>query len=211
MSLSRKLGVLIKKRVVGKESISWKGSREGSLALPSFNTATVFYTNRKQRIVLNGQSSSWLEIHAGIRQGSVLGTLLFLIYINDLPNGLLSEAKLFAHDTSIYSTDPNKQTTEVIFSRKRNHVNHPVLYFNETPVKTAPFQKHIGLILDEKHTFGHHLNEKISKANKGIGLIKRLYSYLPRKSLLVIYKSFIWPLLDYGDVIYDQSHNDTLL
>ena len=87
---------------------------------------------------------------------------------------------------------------------------HPVLYFNETPVKTAPFQKHLGLILDEKHTFGHHLNEKISKANKGIGLIKRLYSYLPRKSLLVIYKSFIRPLLDYGDVIYDQSHNDTL-
>ena len=53
------------------------------------------------------------------------------------------------------------------------------------------------------------MNEKISKANKGIGLIRRLYSYLPRKSLLNIYKSFIRPHLDYGDVIYDQPHNDT--
>ena len=52
--------------------------------------------------------------------------------------------------------------------------------------------------------------KKISKANKGIGLIKRLYTYLPRKSFLNIYKAFIRPHLDYGDVIYDQPHNDTL-
>ena len=63
--------------------------------------------------------------------------------------------------------------------------------------------------MDEKLTFGYHMNENISKANKGIGLIRRLYSYLPPTSLLVIYKSFIRPLLDYGDVIYDQPHNDT--
>ena len=52
------------------------------------------------------------------------------------------------------------------------------------------------------------MNEKISKANKGISLIKRLYRHLPRKSLLWIYKSFIRPHLDYADVIYDQPHND---
>ena len=76
-------------------------------------------------------------------------------------------------------------------------------------VASAPFHKHLGLVLDEKLTFGYHLSEKISKANKGIGLIKRLYFHLPRKSLLSIYKSFIRPHLDYGDVIYDQPHNDT--
>ena len=53
------------------------------------------------------------------------------------------------------------------------------------------------------------MNEKISKANKGIGLIKRLYHHLPRHSLLNIYKSFIRPHLDYGDVIYDQPYNET--
>ena len=73
----------------------------------------------------------------------------------------------------------------------------------------APFQKRLGLILDEKLNFNHHVNEKISKSNGGIGLIKRLRRYLPRKSPLDIYKSFIRAHLDYGDVIYHQPHNET--
>ena len=107
-----------------------------------------------------------------------------------------------------FNPDPNKQATEVIFSPKRKPNNHPILYFNDTPVATAPFQKHLGLFLDKTLPFDHHLNENISKANKGIGLIKKLYSYLPCKSLLNIYKSFIRPHLYYGDVIYDQPHNE---
>ena len=59
-----------------------------------------FLANRKQRVVLNGQISSWANFKPGVPQGSVLGPLLFLIYINDLPKGLSSNAKLFAGDTS---------------------------------------------------------------------------------------------------------------
>ena len=55
------------------------------------------------RVVLNGQSSSWLSIRTGVPQGSVLEPLFFLIYINDLPEGLNSEVKLFADDTSLFS------------------------------------------------------------------------------------------------------------
>ena len=62
-----------------------------------------YLKNRKQRVVLNGQTSEWKDISAGVPQGSVLGPLLFLIYINDLPDGLISNAKLFADDTSIFS------------------------------------------------------------------------------------------------------------
>ena len=195
--------------------------------------------NRKQRVVLNGQSSSWLKVNAGVPQGSVLGPLLFLIYINDLPDELISSPKLFADDTSIFSTvfesnrssealnqdllsvkdwatqwkmsfnpDPNKQATEVVFSRKNVPINHPLLYFNGVPIASTNEQKHLGLILDKKLTFRSHLGEKIQKANKGIGLIKRLHPYVPRKSLLNIYKSFIRPHLDYGDIIYDQPHNN---
>ena len=60
--------------------------------------------NRQQRVVLNGQYSLWAPILAGIPQDSILGPLLFLIYINDLPENLKSSAKFFADGTSLFST-----------------------------------------------------------------------------------------------------------
>ena len=111
-----------------------------------------FLRNRKQRVVLNGQTS-WADVNAGVPQGSILGPLLFLIYINDLADGLSSNPKLFADDTSLFSVahnanttpkelnndlvkinrwayqwkmsfnpDPSKQIQEVIFSRKTKKI-----------------------------------------------------------------------------------------
>ena len=68
-----------------------------------FQLLESFPYNRRQRVVLNDQSSSWLSIRAGVPQGSVLGPLFFLIYINNIPEGLNSEVKLFADDTSLFS------------------------------------------------------------------------------------------------------------
>ena len=61
-----------------------------------------FLKDRKQRVTLNGQVSSWTGVHAGVLQGSILGPLLFLVYINNLADGLSSNAKLFADDTSLF-------------------------------------------------------------------------------------------------------------
>ena len=65
-----------------------------------------------------------------------------------------------------------------------------------------------GLILNRGLTFDHHLKEKISKANRGIDLIRRLRLYVPRNSLLCIYKAFVKPYLDYADIIYEQPENE---
>ena len=67
------------------------------------NILTDFLSNRKQRVVLNGQVSTWTSVNAGVPQGSILGPLLFLIYINDLSDNLSSNGKLFADDTSLFS------------------------------------------------------------------------------------------------------------
>ena len=69
----------------------------------------------KQRVVLNGQSSSWKNILAGIPQDSVLGSILFLIYMNDLPDGIKSICKILADDTSLFSKvkDKNYSTVEL--------------------------------------------------------------------------------------------------
>ena len=62
-----------------------------------------FLNDRHQRVVLNGQCSIWSKIKAGVPQGSILGPLLFLVYINHLPEGLTTNAKLFADDLSLFS------------------------------------------------------------------------------------------------------------
>ena len=61
-----------------------------------------FLRSRKQRVVLNGQYSSWADVCASVPQGSILGPLLFLIYIVNLSDGLKSEYKLFADETSVF-------------------------------------------------------------------------------------------------------------
>ena len=72
------------------------------------DTLTNFLKVRKQRVILNGQYLTWANLEAGVPQGSILGLLLFLIYINDLPENLVSNPKLFADDTSLFSVIRNK-------------------------------------------------------------------------------------------------------
>ena len=70
-----------------------------------------FLRNRKQRVLLNGQVSGWSDVKTAVPQGSILGPLLFLIYINDLSEGLSSNAKLFADDTSLFSVIHDSNTS----------------------------------------------------------------------------------------------------
>ena len=79
--------------------------------LISQNVITDFLYQKKQRVALNGQHSSWTNVQAGVPKGSVLDPLFFLIYINDLSDGLTSNPKLFADDTSLFSVVQNINST----------------------------------------------------------------------------------------------------
>ena len=197
-----------------------------------------YLSNRKQRVVINGVTSSWKPIKSGVPQGSVLGPLLFLIFINDLPDNLVCNPKLFADDVSLNAFMYDRDTCtkdlkddlnrlyewsvkwKMIFNPDPNKPAEEVTFTNRTStsydtvsyagvdVKSTDFHKHLGFILDSKMHYTKHLDCKIAKANQGITVIKRLFNYLPREALFQIYKSFIRPHLDYCDVIYHKPNYD---
>ena len=108
-----------------------------------------------------------------------------------------------------FNPDPKKHAQEVIFSRKLKKICHPPLRFKNNKVSQASSQKHLGLKLDNRLTslFDKHLTNVSNKISKTIGLLRILQNILPRPALLIIYKCFIRPYLDYGDIIYDQAYN----
>ena len=103
-----------------------------------------------------------------------------------------------------------KQAQEIIFSRKKNNTSHPSLYFDNTTMRRKSVQKYLGLFLDENLSFLEHIGEKIKKATVGVNLMRKRNLFLPCSSLLTVYKCFIRPHLDYGDVIYDQQNLSSL-
>ena len=109
-----------------------------------------------------------------------------------------------------FNPDPNKQANEVIFSRKTssNNLSHPPIKFNMMDISECPHQKHLGIVLDSKLNFIAHVDQKIKKCNRTIGLIKRLSVTLPRNALLAIYKTFVRPHPDYADILYDKPNNE---
>ena len=197
-----------------------------------------YLLRRKHRVILNGVTSSWKPIVSGVPQGSMHGPLLFLVFINDLLDNLVCNPKLFADDVSLIAVmhdkhictsnlrddlsrlyewsvkwkiclnpDRTKPAEEVIFTNK-NSTTYEIVTFVSANVEPVFYHKHLGFVLDSKMNYSKHLDEKIAKANQGIGVIKRLYNYLPRKVLLQIYISYIRPNLNYWDVIYHKPSYD---
>ena len=128
---------------------------------------------------------------------------------NDLNNGLTKITKWAFQWKMSFNPDISKQAHEVIFSRKRSVSSHPPLTFNNIPVAQTNSQKHLRMRLDKKLNFEEQLKKVESKVNKTIGIIRKLQTILPRSALLTIYKPFIRPHLDYGDIIYDKVFNES--
>ena len=142
--------------------------------------------------------ASWKLVTPGVHQGSVLGPLFFLIYINDLVDDLSSEAKLFADDTSLFTivydeaiaADQLIRDLSIIsdwvhqwkmqFNPDKNKYKtiHPFLIFNQSEVVKKDEHTHLGVISDYKLNFNSHVREAIIKARRGIGIIRYLSKYV---------------------------------
>ena len=196
------------------------------------NWFTDYLKDRRQRVVLPGATSSWAYIKAGVPQGSILGPLLFLIYINDIVENINSSIRLFADDTSLYiivndpldaaitlnidlsrvnawatkwlvSFNPAKSES-VTFSRKVNQPYHPPIYMNYQLINEVDTHKHLGLYLSNDCKWHEHINSIKTKAWQRVNVMRRLKFILDRKSLQIIYFSFVRPLLEYADIVWDN-------
>ena len=97
---------------------------------------------------------------------------------------------------------------EIVFSRKISQRNHPGLMFNNSIVNVTSVHKHLGMIFDSKLSFNEHLKSVLKKISKTVGLLWKLQGILPRTSSITIY-IFVRPHLDYGDIMYDQTFNES--
>ena len=103
-----------------------------------------------------------------------------------------------------FNPDKNKQAVQVIFSQKSPKPPHPPLYFNQAEVPVVKEHKHLGMILDSKLDFSAHVKEVIVKARREIGMIRYMTKYVSRDVRDQIYKLYVRPHLDYGDIIYHK-------
>ena len=188
-----------------------------------------YLTGRNQKVVIQGQSSSGKAVGAGVPQGSVLGPLLFLIFINDISEIVKSEIRIFADDTTLFvvgddidvtttalnndlnslqvwanqwlvTFNPSK-TKSLLISTKTERFIPPVIFSGEV-VSEVRDHKHLGLVLASDLTWNKHIDEICLKATKRLDMLRGLKCKLSWRSLEIIYNSFALPILEYGDIIY---------
>ena len=193
-----------------------------------------YLSNRTQKVVLPGGSFKSLPVRAGVPQGSVLGPLMFLVYINDIVDNLESVINLFADDTilSIEIDTPNisgailqsdiekinnwadrwlvkfnpSKSKSLLISRKRVKPDHPVLTMSNIAIPSVQFHKHLGICLSCDGSWDQQIQSIVEKAWKRINILRRLKFLLDRLSLQTIYFSFIRPILEYGDTVWDNMY-----
>lgn len=186
-----------------------------------------FLTERSFTVKIKDQYSRLHPILSGVPQGSVLGPILFLIYINDLPKGLPHDivVKLFADDTKLYHIHQNKTANHLQlalnqisdwakkwglqFSLDKTHVMYlghsnkiTDYYLNGQKINQTNSIKDLGVIFDNELKFDLHISDILKKAYfRAKKLFKKIKSRIIRIWSL-IYKSYVRPVLDYAAVIW---------
>ena len=199
------------------------------------NTIGSYLAGRRQVVVVDGVKSEPANVQAGVPQGSRLGPLLFIIYMNDIIENLESDILIFADDTSLMATgvDPAetaqqlnrdlekisfwaskwkvvfnaKKTKDIIFSKKCLN-NSPPLVFGDTYIERVNTHKHLGLILTSSLDFSSQVNEVCLKANRKLSVLRSV-KILNRQTLDVLYKLTVRSVIDYAFPVYYKSLKQT--
>ena len=185
------------------------------------NWVKSFLTGRTQRVIVRGSSSSCAEVVSGVPQGSVLGPILFIIYINDLPDIVKSQLKMFADDTKIYGK-VNSQDDIYIIQKDLEHLQlwseEWLLKFNagkcktmhmgtgntqndyhmgQTTLETTEIEKDLGVFLTSDCKVSTQCTKAAAKAMNCLRVIKRSFQYIDTDSFSILYNGYIRPHIEY--------------
>ena len=189
-----------------------------------------YLTNRQQCVEYNGFRSHIKNVSIGVPQGSILGPLLFLIYINDLPNVCnKSNCLLYADDTALIFESANanelqslldqelpnicrwlqsnklslntKKTVYQIYNNTRVPLNLD-LKLNGDPIQAVEKVKYLGMIIDTSLKWNYHIDHLTLVISRNIGIMNRSKLFLDKQSLLLLYNSLVLPYINYCCLVW---------
>lgn len=193
---------------------------------------TSYLTNRKQRTKANREFSKWSLEQCGVPQGSLLGPLLFNIFINDL-NGVISESslRLYADDMNGYNSDVSPMVLNFSLNKNLGELhrcleeNYVLMNFEKTQsmilgksnynyelqsakksIPSMDILRILGMTLDKKLSFKEHVREDRAKACAKIGALRRLKRIIPANIAVRMYKTFVLPQLEYCNPVLLGMH-----
>ena len=197
-----------------------------------------FLNNRKQSVRINGSTSSWTSVTSGVPQGSILGPLMFLLFVNDIPQITSSNIMLFADDTKLWRLIKSIDDVNILqedlakiiewcqkwklhlnvkkckyMAIGRNILYKHNYYMNQIKIENVEFEKDIGVIFDNELEFDRHITEKTNKAHSIYGMLRRTFKHLDEKTFIPLFKSMSRSQLDYASVTwnpYKEKYNEQI-
>ena len=176
---------------------------------------------RRQKVSINNNDSDWRAVTSGVPQGSVLGPVLFLIYINDLDNGLVSKLSKFADDTKMCKYVDKPEDIDVLqrdldslhqwsldWQMQFNvdkcsviHVGHgnkcSTYKLGNADLRSSDCEKDLGVIVDNNMKFSEQCSKSVKSANMTLGLIRRTIKNKNKNVVIKLYKALVRPKLEY--------------
>ena len=179
-------------------------------------------TTRTQRVCLNQAKSDWTAVTSGVPQGSVLGPILFIIYVNDMDNGILGTISKFADDTKLSHRAKTERDSQKIqddlnqlvawsekWQMKFNVAKCSIMHFGCRNIRSDPAmggvnlnsvsdQKDLGIIINADLKVDKQVQASFNKANRVLGFIARNFTFKSKEIIIPLYLSLVRPHLEYA-------------